>query len=622
MFLPNFLSSARAVGFRMRWLAAMVAIQIGATVFEALSVASIVPALEYMQATKSIEDLAATSQGWRILAGISRSTGLPLGFGMVIGIAYGSILIRQAFTYTRIVFVARLQNRLLKNIRQRGLRSFLEARLDAQEAHGEGDIVNDLTIEAQRALACVSSAASVISYMLVLLAYILIILSLSVSLSLVALAVMFVVGLGLQLITRQVRRHGADQTRTNQIVTSFLMQRLSSARLVRLSGMEDVEISVFTKFLENQRRVLDKLQKSLALLGVLVEPLALLFGFVLLYFAAERKMVRFESLILFFFILLRIVPIAKELLLSRQSYVSLLGSVETLGRRFSTLHAAREIDHGKLELVRLRSGIILDGVTFTYQSNGASQNANRAALSGISLTIVAGQTVALVGPSGSGKSTLIDLLPLLKVPQAGRILFDRVPQEDISLASLRRAIAYAPQTPQLFDVSVEEHIRYGKPNATTEELRTAARLSQALPFIEALPEGFKTKVGNNGDRLSGGQRQRLDLARALVRNAPILILDEPTANLDAESAHYFGQALQQIRAERKTTIIIIGHNLNSVRHADQIVVLNGGRIEAVGTHDELVGQSGWYARSYALQREAPQHVMTTALKATANCNQT
>jgi len=217
---------------------------------------------------------------------------------------------------------------------------------------------------------------------------------------------------------------------------------------------------------------------------------------------------------------------------------------------------------------------------------------------------------ALVGPSGAGKSTLLDLIPGLRHPQRGEIAIDGVPIAAFSLASLRGNIAYAPQQAQIFNTSLADHIRYGRPAATEEDIQQAAELAGALSFIAEFPDGFETMAGDKGGRLSGGQAQRLDLARALVRRAPLLLLDEPTSNLDAQSEEAFRQALVRVRATGDITIIIIAHRLSTVRDADRIAVIDNGIVEAVGAHDELIKQCAWYRDAFN-EQTAPQRASST-----------
>jgi len=208
---------------------------------------------------------------------------------------------------------------------------------------------------------------------------------------------------------------------------------------------------------------------------------------------------------------------------------------------------------------------------------------------------------ALVGPSGAGKSTIIDLLPRLREPTSGQILFDDQNLNQLEITSLRNSIAYLSQTTLVLNTTITDHIRYGNSKASDEAVREAAQLAQAHDFIEALPEKYNTLLGQRGVKLSGGQRQRLDLARALLQKAPVLILDEPTSNLDAESEMLFRSALMEIRQQHSTTIIIVAHRLSTILDADQIVVLLDGQIDAVGTHDEVTESSDWYRSAFSTQ---------------------
>ena len=227
--------------------------------------------------------------------------------------------------------------------------------------------------------------------------------------------------------------------------------------------------------------------------------------------------------------------------------------------------------------------------------------ANEDAIKNISITISSGSVVALVSPSGSGKSTFIDLLPRLRKPTMGKIYLDNELIEQYSLQSIRQLISYAPQNPQLFNGTIKEHIKLGNKHATDIEVKNAAYLSGAEEFINNSKNGYETIVGEDGVKLSGGQKQRLDLARALISNSSILILDEPTSNLDVESEEKFNNSLDKIHNETDTTIIIVTHSLSGISNADNIVIFNNGVVENQGTHDELLMQDGWYSKAWKLQ---------------------
>ncbi|MCE1201344.1 MAG: ATP-binding cassette domain-containing protein [Bacteroidia bacterium] len=238
---------------------------------------------------------------------------------------------------------------------------------------------------------------------------------------------------------------------------------------------------------------------------------------------------------------------------------------------------------------QLGGELIMEKVSFRYPSRPEVE-----VLKNVSLSIPAGKRIALVGPSGAGKTTLSALIFRFYDPTEGRILFDGVPSTEIHPACLRRQMAIVPQEVMLFGGSIAENIAYGKPGASMEEIAEAARKANALEFIERFPEGFATVVGERGVQLSGGQRQRIAIARAILRNPRILILDEATSSLDNIAERQVQEALELLMQGR--TSIIIAHRLSTVQHADQIVVLEGGQIVETGSHAALLGQNGVYAR--------------------------
>ncbi len=268
-----------------------------------------------------------------------------------------------------------------------------------------------------------------------------------------------------------------------------------------------------------------------------------------------------------------------------------LASAESV---FQLLDEAPEADPGQTRLGRAEGRIALEQVTFRYPG------AERDALAGVSLDIAPGQTVALVGQSGGGKSTLAALVPRFYNPDSGCLRLDGHDLQELSLESLRRNIAYVSQDVLLFNDTVAANIAYGATaDASREQIEAAAEAAHALDFIRALPEGFDTVIGENGNRLSGGQRQRLAIARALLKDAPVLILDEATSALDNESERAVQAALETLMQNRTT--LVIAHRLSTIESADKIVVLAQGAIVEQGTHAELLAREGAYAGLHRLQ---------------------
>jgi subfamily B ATP-binding cassette protein MsbA len=261
------------------------------------------------------------------------------------------------------------------------------------------------------------------------------------------------------------------------------------------------------------------------------------------------------------------------------------------------------IEHPKArELPTFHREILFEHVSFQYDSQPALRN--------VSLTIRAGETLALVGPSGGGKTTLVNLLPRFHDPTVGRVRIDGIDLRHVTLASLRGQIGLVTQEPFLFNDTVRANIALGDPNAELTKIVEAAKLANAHTFISRLPKGYDTVIGERGDLLSGGERQRLTIARALFKNPPVLIFDEATSQLDAQSEHLVTEAVERLMYNR--TVVLIAHRLSTVRLAHRIVLIQEGRIVEQGSHDELLEKSPLYRRFCELQLIHPGSKVSSA----------
>jgi ATP-binding cassette subfamily B protein/subfamily B ATP-binding cassette protein MsbA len=278
------------------------------------------------------------------------------------------------------------------------------------------------------------------------------------------------------------------------------------------------------------------------------------------------------------------------------------GAAAGARRVFSILDATPEVmdKAGAIPLPGRTSGpIVFDHVSFAYDKG-------KQVLNDVCLEVAPGQTVALVGPSGAGKTTIANLFMRFYDPTGGRIILNGIDLRNLTLGSLRQNMALVLQEPVLFSSTIRENIAYGRPKATNEEIEVAARSAGAHDFIQSLPQGYETQIGERGVTLSGGQRQRLSIARAFLKDAPILILDEPTSALDSATEQQVLEALKQLMKDRTT--LIIAHRLSTVRHADQIVVVQDGKIAEIGTHEQLLIRGRLYTDLYSRQAGHPAAV--------------
>jgi len=591
--MKTWLVEAKSYGLSASAITLLVGMSLFATLTEMFGVGVFLPIFQFMRMNGDVETLLDESSVWGYLIIFFERTGIPLSFENLLLLSFVFFLARQIFTYIRLVFYSSISQRLIKNIRVRMFNAYLDSNTSLHDSMPVGNLVNAMTTEATASVGGIMAPLELVVYIVMALGYLLILSAVSWQMTLASSVVLLLASLAPKAWIRMSADTGIKLADANTTMSSFLVGRLRSPRLVRLAGTALAEKDEFRELTESQRKHAVFGSILQARTEVVMEPIVIALSLAFLYFAFTVMQMQIEMIGLYLVVALRLMPVIKGILTQWQKIKAFSGSVQVIKNRLLQMDKSKEVDHGTKTFEKLH-GIKFENVSYSYPSEQIK------ALSDISLEIKSGTMTALVGPSGSGKSTLIDLLLCLRFPQSGQIYMGNNLISDFRLSSLREAIAYVPQSPQIFDGTVIKHIRYGKKDASDEEVREAARLAAADRFILQLSNGYETRLGEDAVRLSGGQRQRLDLARALIRKAPILILDEPTSNLDVESEDAFRLSLSRIRHETDTTIIVVTHSLRGVTDADQIVVLNHGKIEMVGHHSELICQDGWYADAWKL----------------------
>jgi subfamily B ATP-binding cassette protein MsbA len=373
-------------------------------------------------------------------------------------------------------------------------------------------------------------------------------------------------------------------------------ERLGAIRLIRAYGEEQREATRFLNQAERYRKRVIRTQRFSSLTSPLTEVFSGLLVILIIWAGTRPGLVGLsgplapEAIIVFLMAALKLTSPLKTIASFPASMAVTLASAE---RVFEFLdQPPADLDRPGEETARFEREIVFDQVSFRYGDGDL-------VLSEVSFRLPRGKIVALVGPSGAGKTTVADLLPRFHDPTSGQILMDSIPLTRLTRRSLRALMGVVSQDTVLLNDTVHANIAYGTPGATPEQVEAAAKAANAAGFIATLPQGFATMLGERGTRLSGGQRQRIAIARALLRDPPILILDEATSALDTEAERLVQQAIERLMQHR--TVLVIAHRLATVRDADEIVVLEGGRVVQRGTHEELLRRGGLYRRLYDLQ---------------------
>jgi len=392
----------------------------------------------------------------------------------------------------------------------------------------------------------------------------------------------------------KIRSYSRDLTNTLADISAFLQEKISAARVVKSFTREDFEKKNFKQKVESNYHYSMKIVRVIALLSPTNELFNTTATSLLVIFCGYlfiQGAMTIESMIFF---LLLMINLAKPIKALGESIARIQKSLVSAGYIFEILDLNREpLDDEKPAFQITRGEVEFRNVTFSY-------NNETEALHNINLHVLPGEKIALVGPSGSGKSTLINLIPRFYELQQGEILIDGCNIKDMNLHSLRSQIALVPQDIVLFAGTIYDNIKYGKLEATSEEVYEAARLANAHEFILTFDKGYETEVGERGVQLSGGQRQRIAIARAILRNPKILLLDEATSALDTETELMVQDAINKLMKDR--TSFVIAHRLSTIADCDRIVVLDRGEIVEIGTHEELIqNENGIYKRLHTLQ---------------------
>ncbi|MBD2362984.1 ABC transporter ATP-binding protein [Anabaena minutissima FACHB-250] len=507
-----------------------------------------------------------------------------------------TICLKNLASYTSSLTSSSFTRKLTSDIREDGLKLLLSVDLDYYTKMRVGDLLNSLGGEIGRAAGSISNVIKLIINVITIFVFIGLLLSISWQLTVAATVLLSLVTLINQYTISRSKHFGQQLSEMSKLYSITVLEILNGIRLVKATGNEDKEYKkIITLIRDREQADFDSQANS-----QLIAPLSEVMGITSLLLIVFLSRVLFSDqvsalsavLLTYLLVLLRLLPLVSQLNGIRNSFANSAPSVDIV-TDFLRRDNKPFMGEGDVIYTKLEKGIGFNSLSFGYPGQ------EKLVLKDVTLFLPRGTTLALVGSSGAGKSTLADLLPRFYDPTSGSIAIDGRDLRDFNVKSLRQRMGIVSQDTFLFNESVGKNIAYGKPEATMDEIITAAKRANAYEFISKLPQEFDTLIGDRGVMLSGGQRQRLAIARALLQNPEILILDEATSALDTVSERLVQAALDELSRDRTT--LVIAHRLSTVQKADQIAVLDQGQVMEVGTHEQLLQKGGYYARLYSMQ---------------------
>jgi subfamily B ATP-binding cassette protein MsbA len=535
-----------------------------------------------------------------LLAGDARSAmWLPLTF-------VGLIIVRGRGSFTSSYLLNRISQVVLVDLRMTMFERMLRWPSSTFENMPSGIVISKFVNEATNAL---NLAAEVLSTMvrdtLVVVALLAMLVYFNWQLTLVTLVVAPVIGLTLGGFSRRLRRLNVENQAMLGEMTRTIQEAHEGQRVVKVYEGDEYENERFRHINAKLRGFAMRMQVAWSAatpLTQIVGAMGVAGVMMIALWQVRDSRATPGDFVTFLAAALMLLPALRHLASLNGPLARMVAGAESV---FRLIDLPPEAETGTREMQRASGQVAFRRVSFRYPEAATD------ALHDFSLEVRPGEMIALVGPSGAGKTTVINLLPRFLRPTAGEILFDGVPTSELTLASLRRQLALVSQDVVLFDDTVAANIAYGaQRGASMERIRAAAEAAYMLPFIEALPQGFDTRIGENAVKLSGGQRQRLSIARAILKDAPILLLDEATSALDSESERYIQVSLELLMRGRTT--FVVAHRLSTIERAHRIVVLEHGRVIEIGSHAELIGRGGLYARLHGIQFASVENLTEVA----------
>jgi len=566
---------------------ATVALTVVAGLAESASIVSLAPVVDFL----INPDLTTASAVTKKMAGIMSSLGLPITLITMMTVFLVLTVAKSILTILMRYAILRADFAIVGSLMIETFRDFLTARWYFFSVTDQGKLLNTLTRQVEYAGHAARTLGLLFASTIQLIVFLGLTIYISWQVTVICLAAALVFAGPFALADKVSRRLGQRHVSTSNDMTSVIHESLGAAKLVLGFGNSRKTVLALENAFDAYSQVAVRSMTLSAAVPNLYQPLGFVVVMLGLFTALKLAIPLSETAVLLYALLRATTPIA-EIVAEKNSLNSFYPGYEQVVRIASSAREMRQ-PSGTRRFDFLEQEIAMEGLYFTYPSRGAT-------LVDIATTIPRGKMIAFVGDSGAGKSTLVDMIMGFNEPTKGRITIDGMPLREFQIDSYRGRIGYVPQDSTLFNRTIRENLLWAKENASDEEIVHACRQANAEKFIEKLPQGYDTVVGDRGVRLSGGQAQRVSLARAIIRKPELLILDEATSSLDSQSERLIQKAIESIAKD--TTVVVVAHRLATIANADYIYVMDRGRIVEEGSYQDLVQRKGHFSRMVDLQR--------------------
>jgi len=531
-------------------------------IFDTLGISILLPIGEYVLNYK--EGILPDTSAWKVLKSIFLYLGLKPDIVILVIFAIIVIILRQIVSYNKAIILDMINFKAVKGLREKLFAKFLRQDLYYVKKYSTGLYNNIINLEVSKLGLAIVLPLESLSAIILLLSYLFLMMIVSIKATLIVILFMLITGLLLKNILYFIKKTSSTIIKVNNRFSQNLVDRLIATKLIRISNKLVQEELHNQNILKEQYLNNLKLAKTQRLIDCAIEPMLLVVAIPVIVIAAILNF-PLAKLGVFVILLARFIPVFRVTIITIQSYASYYASIKNIIKLIHEVDSQKETRDGQLDAPKYLKSIKLSNVYFNYKDS------KKNVLENFSCEVKGGKINILVGSSGSGKTTIINMIPRLLVPSRGKILINDINLNDINVIKIREVCSYIEQKPIFIRGSIFEHISYNNININLKKAKEAAKLANANNFIMDLPENYYHQLGESGVGLSGGQLQRLDITRGIASEKPLMILDEPTSNLDSKNTIELLQTLKKINKIKNTTILIVSHDTNILKYCDNII---------------------------------------------------